>query len=106
MMDLVIIILVMMQPNEVNSISFHHSSLHHSPYELDDMSGMVFGCLSEIESCVENHMWRRISVYVECVIDTFHHCILMYNEPTDDPELVQKVYKKALSFCLCTKSKR
>ena len=41
MMDLVIIILAMMQPNEVNSISFHHSSLqilHHSPYELYDMT--------------------------------------------------------------------
>lgn len=64
MMDMVIIILIMMQPNEVNSISFHHSLLrilHHSPYELDNMGGMVFGCLSEIELCEENHMCRRIS---------------------------------------------
>ena len=69
MMDLVIIILAMMQPNEVNSISFHHSSLqilHHSLHELDDMSGMVFGCLSEIESCVENHVEKDFRICGMC----------------------------------------
>ena len=34
---------------------------------------------------------------MECVIDTFHHCIFKYNEPADDPELV--IAKEGLDKC-------
>ena len=37
------------------------------------------------------------TLFVKCVIDTYHHCIWLYNEPDDEPELL--IAKEGIDKC-------